>query len=312
MRAELDKAKKRTRELATENVDQEDQINDLKRQIEDLKKGNTQAASSTLSPEKEAELKKRLKELASENVDMEEQVNELKSQVEQLKKQQTTNGTRTSSREEELNKKVLDLQDSLKGKDTIIANQKQEIEQLQAKESDRATDKNELRSRIKELASENVDLEEQLNGLKQEVEGLKQSSLSVSIKSNTDVSELTMKVRDLSDSNRKKDAQLDEKQQEIDRLTNLQRGKDSDNKSEYQQQIQDLTKENKEKAASISSYKQEIERLKRDAHEAQKGKGDSAERDNSEWRRKFEVAINEKDTAVRAREDKEAELVQLR
>jgi len=65
LRAELEKAKKRTKELATENVDYEDKVKELTKELEDTKK--TKASPGASSSEKEAELRKKVKDLTQES-----------------------------------------------------------------------------------------------------------------------------------------------------------------------------------------------------------------------------------------------------
>lgn len=309
LRAELDKAKKRTKELATENVDYEDKVKELTKELEDAKKSQsspgpgqdaelrrkikdltqentdkdaqikklqeeskqTNSNAGAMSPEKEAQMKGRLKELATENVDLEEQVNALKKELDTVKAQ----GGKKSEKDDGSQKQVQD----------------------------------ELRKKIKELTRANEDTEEEVEALKKQVEQLKKSpslSVSANVQSGEDTKKLQNELRD-------KEDRIQDLEIELDRLkrkapaesTNVQEYKDKiDN---YKEKLRAQEEESDKKLDSARAVESELrDRIREleDSNDTKLKSSSSSNRDRQD-KEKLERDI-EKEKDLRKKAEKEA------
>lgn len=208
LRAELEKAKKReadlkkrSRELATENVDFEEKIKDLTKEIDNLKK--SKSSPGPMSPDKESDLRNKIKDLSMENNDLEETITKLKKEVEDAKQAATAAAAAAAS----------------------AASSAPSPAMTSDKEA-------QMKKRLRELATENVDLEEQVNALKKELEDAK------------------------SQGGKKSD---DGPQKQVQELNDRIKEKDGIILS----QKQELENRIKEKDGTILSQKQEIDNLKK-------------------------------------------------
>jgi len=352
LRGELEKAtkresdlKKRVKELATDNVDQEEQIKELTRELEESKKrassnNNSPAVVSSPSNDKEVtDLKKRVKELANENVDMEEEMTDLKNQIEQLKKEKESSNSKpppVSSKEveanakvEELKKRIQEIETASKEKETIIANQKVDIDRLKEKSEKSDKDITDLKKRVKELATENVDLEEESAKMKKQLEDLKKSSSSsapptpVATPNNNNnnsakIEELKKMVQNLGAENDDLEEKVSNQQseikqlkrdaQEIEKLRSTALDVDR-----LKTEIQTLKKERDDRDNQNKERETAVKKVERDNYAKEKD-NTVKERDITieDLRRKLDGVQRERDTFTREREDSADELERLR
>eukprot|EP01111_Echinosteliopsis_oligospora_P013362 TRINITY_DN4776_c2_g1_i1.p1 TRINITY_DN4776_c2_g1~~TRINITY_DN4776_c2_g1_i1.p1 ORF type:complete len:1023 (-),score=418.63 TRINITY_DN4776_c2_g1_i1:7-3075(-) len=261
-------AKKRSKELAGENVDMEEQIEDLKKENEKLRSGSasstttTSAAAAGISAAQEAEYKKRIKDLSKDNSDLEEKIEKLEKDISSSQKE-----TAAAQKEaEEAKKKAVAAQ-----KEADDAKKKAAASPAPAPSASASSSSEkeaELRKRVKELAGDNVDLEEQVEDLKKQVADLKAKSSSASTTSSSTSAkdkENDKKIAELTASLSDRDSLLMKQKQEIENLrkaaaaapppVSSPSSRSSDVEAELKKRITEISDEN-------SKLEEEVEDLK--------------------------------------------------
>jgi hypothetical protein len=260
LRAELAQAKKRTKELATENVDFEDKVKELTKELEE-------ARNSTSTSEKEAELRRKVKELTQENSDKDEQIKKLRKEQEEASnnsnKLSASSGT-PSEKEAQMKKRLKELATENVDLEEQITALKKQLDEVKAQGGKQRPDKEDaLQRQVQELTDSMKEKDNAIVAQKQEVETLKKSNFEAIKEKDKMIASQKQELENLRKSGG--DTKLAEKE-----LNDRIKEKDSTILS-LKQELEKLTKSNadavKERDSTILSLKQEVHGLKESSGE---------------------------------------------
>eukprot|EP00026_Physarum_polycephalum_P001073 Phypoly_transcript_01074.p1 GENE.Phypoly_transcript_01074~~Phypoly_transcript_01074.p1 ORF type:complete len:596 (+),score=155.34 Phypoly_transcript_01074:42-1829(+) len=269
LRTELEKAKKRTKELATENVDYEDKVKALTKELEDAKKTK---ASPGLSSDKEAEFRKKITDLTKESADKDDQIKKLKKEQEDAK-QSASNSSVPNEKEAQMKKRLKELATENVDLEEQVTNLKKELDDVRSQGGKRGDKDDGGQRQVQELTDSIAEKDNIILAQKQELENLKKSnSDTIKERDNTILSqkqELENLKKSNADATKEKDNIIASQKQDI---ASQKQELEILRKSGGDAKLADkeLNDRLKEKDSTIFSLKQELAKLTQSNNDALK------------------------------------------